>query len=134
MGGTFTNWSALKAVIQNDVADATSEAEGKSYRNSLNNNTDYYSGSSPDRYYRTLQYMNSPRTTGVLGGGDSYHFDIYLDMGFNYDTGTWSTPKIFNAIEYGGGGVLGNIGRWAQTEEDIQKNIDEAFGKRFSRG
>lgn len=133
MAKAFNDLNALKKAMQNEMENAMIETEGYSYRDALNNNSDYYVGSTPEMYERTYQYKNSPRTTGVQGNGDNYNFEIYLDMGFNYETGTWSTPKIFDAIENGGGGTIGNHGQWRRTEEYIQKNINSSFGKRFDK-
>lgn len=130
MGKTFRNFKDLERAIQKEVQAAMSEAESKSYLDALENASTYYSGT-PKQYKRTYAYANSPRTTGVQGSGNHYEFGIYLDQSFDYDTGTWSTPQIFDAIENGGGGTIGNHGRWEQTEEDIKKNVEEAFRKRF---
>lgn len=130
MNKTFTNLNALKKALQNEVREAMVEAEGKSYLDALHNIRDYYSGT-PKQYQRTYQYANSPRTTDVQGGGNEYEFAIYLDTEFDYENGTWSTPQIFDAIENGGGGTIGNHGRWEQTEEDIKENVENALKKRF---
>lgn len=134
MSKTFTSFAALRKELQKEMKSAMSEAESKSYLDALHNASDYYSEGEPVMYERTHQFGNSPRTTDVMGGGDNLSFEIYLDQEYNYDEGNWSTPTIFRAIEDGFGGKYspkGKHGRWKQTEEDIQKNIDNAFGKRF---
>lgn len=50
-------------------------------------------------------------------------------MMFDYDTGTWSTPKVFTVAE--AGGLINPGGFWAKTEADIQKNIDAVFSAHF---
>ena len=141
MAKTFNNWSALKKAIQDEMRKAMEEAEAKSYLDALHNASDYYSegGDELVMYERTGQYGNSPRTTDVQGSGDNLNYEIYLDQSYDYPTLTgskrdWSTPTIFAAIEEGFGGKYapkGKHGRWQQTEEEIEKNVKESFGKRF---
>lgn len=47
---------------------------------------------------------------------------------FMYSSGR-DTQTIYGYAE--SGGLLGNGGFWAKTKEDVKKNIDESFGKRF---
>lgn len=142
MAKTFNNWNALKKAMQEEMRKAMVEAEAKSYLDALHNASDYYSegGDELVMYERTGQYGNSPRTTDVQGSGDNLNYEIYLDQNYEYPTlpgsqRDWSTPTIFAAIEEGFGGKYapkGKHGRWQQTEEDIEKNVKEAFEKRFS--
>lgn len=138
MTKTFNNWDALKKAMQDEMRKAMIEAETKSYLDALHNASDYYSEGNPKVYVRTGQYGNSPRTTDVQGSGDNLNYEIYLDQEFDYyesyvenNGHHWTTPKIFDAIENGYGGTLGNHGRWKQTEMDIEKNIKDSFGKHF---
>lgn len=137
MAKTFNNWNALKKAMQEEMRKAMVEAEARSYLDALHNASDYYSEGNPVEYVRSGRYGNSPRTTDVQGNGDNLNYEIYLDQSFEYPltprgTRDWSTPQIFDAIEEGYGGTLGKHGRWQQTEEDIEKNVKEAFGKRFN--
>lgn len=139
MAKTFNNWNALKKAIQEEMRKAMVEAESKSYLDALNNASDYYSEGNPVMYERTGQYGNSPCTTDVQGSGDNLDYEIYLDQSYEYPNligsqRDWSTATIFDAIEEGFGGKYapkGKHGRWQQTEEDIEKNVKEAFEKRF---
>ena len=129
MAGTFNSWAALKAHLQSEMQSAMDETESLSYLDTLKN-TSNYRQVEPEVYKVTYQLENSAKTTGVLGSGNSLSAQIYLDMGFNYNTGTWSTPKVFSTAE--AGGLINPGGFWEKTEQDIQKNLDSAFGKRFN--
>ena len=129
MAGTFNSWAALKAHLQSEMQSAMDETESLSYLDALKN-TSNYRQVEPEVYKVTYQLENSARTTGVLGSRNSLSAQIYLDMGFNYNTGTWSTPKVFSTAETGG--LINPGGFWEKTEQDIQKNLDSAFGKRFN--
>lgn len=131
MARSFTNSEALLAAIRKEMQDAMNEVESKGYLAAVKNAGEFYSQGHPSSYKRTHSYGNSPKSTGVLGAGDHLEAEIYLDMNFNYTTGSWYTPKVFDAIEFGGGGILGKTGRWQQTEEDVERIINEAFAKRF---
>lgn len=128
MGGVFTSFEALEAAVQRDLKAVVNEAESKTYLDAARNTSEYRQNM-PQVYEVTYQLENSARTTGVYGGGNYYEAKIYLDMGFNYDTGTWSTPKIFNVAEAGG---LINPGHfWQKTEEQAEKNLNVAASKYF---
>lgn len=129
MAGTFNSWAALKAALQNEMRSAMEETESLSYLDALKN-TSNYRQVEPEVYKVTYQLENSAKSTGVSGFGNSLSAQIYLDMGFNYNTGTWSTPKVFSAAE--AGGLINPGGFWEKTEQDIQRNLDSAFGKRFN--
>ena len=128
MGGSFSSWSALESALQTELESAMGQAESLCYLDAVKNTSDYRQVQ-PKVYVVTGQLENSARSTGVSGGGNRYNFDIYDDMAFNNDTGTWSTPKVFSVAEVGG--LINPGGFWEKTEEDIQKNIDAVFGAHF---
>lgn len=128
MGGLFDSWGALEAALQAELESAMNETESLCYLDAVKNTSDYRQVQ-PKVYEVTGQLENSGRSTGVVGGGNSYSFDIYDDMMFDYDTGTWSTPKVFTVAE--AGGLINPGGFWAKTEADIQKNIDAVFSAHF---
>lgn len=121
------SWAALEAEIRRKAEDAMHETEGKSYLDANRNMTAFYSEGSPDRYRRTGQLGNTARTTGVSG----LEATIYLDSQYEYNTGSYTAAKVMSEAEVGGSGILGKGGFWKKTEEDIQENLDSAFGKRF---
>lgn len=124
MGGTFTSWGALKAAIQKECEEALQEAMDKSYTDAKDNVDNFYAA--PEGvYHRTGALRESP-TMSVSG----MHGELSLNTGYAYSPAGRDTNTIYNYAE--SGSLLGNGGFWAKTEEDIQKNIDESFGKRFN--
>lgn len=92
-------------------------------------NVDQFYNSPEGRYKRTGQLAESPEMS-LSGSGDSYHGEISLDTGFRYNPSGRDTQTIYGYAEEGG--LLGTGGFWEQTEQDVEKNINEAFGKRFN--
>ena len=119
----------VKDEILSDVLAAATEWESESYFSARKNLLYFYDTEPPHIYRRTGQLGNSPRTTGLTGGNGNYSADIYLDQGYEYSTGTYSTPKVFDEAEAGGSGIIGNSGFWQKTESDIA----EAEFRIFSR-
>lgn len=124
MGGTFTSWGALKAAIQKECEEALQEAMEKSYTDAKDNVENFYAAPEGD-YHRTGALKESP-TMSVSG----MHGELSLNTGYAYSPAGRDTNTIYNYAE--SGSLLGNGGFWAKTEADVQKNIDESFGKRFN--
>ena len=124
MGGTFTSWGALKAPIQKECEEALQEAMEKSYMDAQNNVENFYAAPEGE-YHRTGALRESP-TMSVSG----MHGELSLNTGYAYSPAGRDTNTIYNYAE--SGSLLGNGGYWAKTEADVQKNIDESFGKRFN--
>lgn len=130
----MSNTGALKALtnqISSAVTDAISEAESKTFLDALSNLSEACAGGDPEVYQRTYQYKNSPRTTGVDQKGNVIEAKVYLDQNYNYDTGTYPTPKVFTEAESGGSGIKLTPGSWTKTENKIPETMASAFGKRF---
>ena len=123
MGGTFTSLGALKAAIQKEVEEALQETMEKSYKDAKDNVNNFYAAPEGD-YHRTGALAESP-TMSVSG----MHGELSLNTGYAYSPAGRDTNTIYNYAE--SGGLIGNGGFWAKTEADVQKNIDESFGKRF---
>ena len=124
MGGTFSSWGALKAAIKKECEEALQEAMEKSYTDAKDNVGNFYAAPEGD-YSRTGTLKESP-TMSVSG----MHGELSLNTGYGYSPAGRDTNTIYNYAE--SGSLLGNGGFWAKTEADIQKNIDESFGKRFN--
>ena len=123
MGGTFSSWAVLKAAIQKECEEALQEAMEKSYKDAKDNINNFYA--SPEgEYHRTGALAESPKMS-VSG----MHGELSLNTGYAYSPAGRDTNTIYNYAE--SGGLIGNGGFWAKTEADVQKNIDESFGKRF---
>lgn len=128
MSKTFDSFNALKKAIQKEVQVAMSEVLTTSFVNA-HSNVDQFYNSPEGRYNRTGQLAESPEMS-LSGGGDSYHGEISLDTGIRYNPSGRDTQTIYGYAE--DGGLLGQGGFWQQTEQDVEKNINEAFGKRFN--
>lgn len=129
MGKTFNSWSALKKELQKEIKSAMEETIDNSFVDAHSNVDQFYS--SPEgRYHRTGQLAESPEMS-LYGSGDYYYGEINLDTGFRYNPSGRDTNTIYNYAE--SGGLLGNGGFWGNTEQDVEKNLDEAFGKRFKK-
>lgn len=128
MSKSFSSWSALKAALQQKVKSAMEDAVDNSFIDA-HMNVDQYYNSTPGRYTRTGQLAESPEAS-LSGNGDNYHGEISLDTGFRYNPSGRDTMTIYDYAE--SGGLRGNGGFWEKTKQDVEKNIQESFGKRFS--
>lgn len=130
---SYTNLNALLNAMRREMRSAMQSIEQRSHMKSLENAYEFYSIDSPDRkYVRTGKYGDAPDSTGVTGGGDYLEAEIYMNpSGHEYTTGTFSAQEVWEAAETHTAGVIGMPGRWAQTESDIEKIVNEEFGKRF---
>lgn len=131
--GNMGAMAGLWRQIQNEMRDAVSEAESKTFLTANQELTASYAGGEPKEYKRTNQMKNSARTTGVVCGGDSVSATVYLDQGYNYNTGTYSTPHVFSEAESGGSGIVLTSGFWQRTEQKAQQYAEQAFAKRFKQ-
>lgn len=123
MGGTFSSWGALKAALKKECEEAMQETMEKSYEDAKGNVNNFYT--MPEgMYHRTGALAESPMmsVSGMSG-------ELSLNTGYTYSPAGRDTATIYNYAE--SGGLIGNSGFWEKTEEDVQKNIDESFGKRF---
>lgn len=131
MGGVFKSWAALKKALQNEMRDCVIETTDNSLKDADNEMQIFEDGGDPVYYERTHNYRNSPDTHGVSGGGNEVISDIYLNDGYTYYTGKFSTPEVFQAAESGSYGIIGTPGTWKRIERDIEENGIESFSKRF---
>lgn len=92
--------------IRREIQSAMNEAESKSFLTAMDEINTSYSSGEPKVYERTGQMKNSVRTTGVMSSGNEVVAKIYLDQQYNYNTGTYSTPKVFSEAESGGSGIV----------------------------
>lgn len=129
--GNMGAMAGLWRQIQNEMRDAVSEAESKTFLTANQELTASYAGGNPKEYERTNQLKNSTRTTGVIDSGDSVSAIVYLDQGYSYNTGTYSTPHVFSEAESGGSGIVLTSGFWQRTEQKAQQYAEQAFAKRF---
>lgn len=129
--GNMGAMAGLWRQIQNEMRNAVSEAESKTFLTANQELNASYNTETPKIYERTNQLKNSVRTTGVIGGGNEVSATIYLDQGYDYNTGTYSTPHVFTEAEAGGSGIVLTPGFWKRTESKIPIYLSNAFSKRF---
>lgn len=128
MSKTFNSWSALKSALQKEVAFAMEEAATKSFMDVHKNVDAFYLAGGGGTYQRTGQLAESPEVR-LSGGGDNYNMELGLDTEFRYNPSGRDTATIYTFAEENG--LRGKGAFWAKTKEDVKKNIDESFGKRF---
>lgn len=127
MTKTFSNWGSLKSYLRKEMKVAMIETIDKSF-NELNENVGYFYNTPEGAYHRTGVLLKSPEYE-ISGGGDSVNGELRLDTGHTYDPSGRDTQTIYGYAE--AGGLLGNGGFWEKSKENIEKNIQEAFGKHF---
>ena len=130
MGGSFISWNALKSALQKEMYAALDEATENSFEN-LKENVSHFYDAPEGRYKRTGQLMASPQLDGINHNGDSAISQISINTGTQYDPAGRDTETIYGYAE--AGGLLGKGGFWKETEEDIQRNLDNEFGARFDK-
>lgn len=129
-----TSWADFEAKLQKEMRCAMEEATNDAYLKACENAVDFYTQGNPVQYNRLGIYGDAPDTDGVEGSGTHLSSRIYMNpSGHGYSTGTFSAQEVWEAAETHTAGVLGKPGRWAQTEQDAEKALDDAFRKRFTR-
>lgn len=93
-------------------------------------NVDHFYDSPEGVYKRTGQLAESVEQE-FKSGTNSASGSISLDTSYRYNPSGRDTKTIYGYAE--SGGLLGNGGFWEQTKEDVKKNIDKSYGKRFSK-
>lgn len=120
---------SLRQAIRKEMYVATKEAIEKSFEDLQLNTKNFYS-IPEDRYHRTKQLMNSPRLKEINFNGDTATGEIEIDTNSPYyDPAGRSVQEIY---EYAEADELIGAGEfWQRTEENIDRNIEDSFGKRF---
>lgn len=132
MAKTFTDVSSLLAAVNKEMMQAMNEIDKNGLKIAKKNAKDFYSQGKPKVYDRTGTYGDAPNSTGVQGGGNHLSTEIYMEeSGHGYRSGSFSAREVWEAAENHTSGVLGKPGRWAQTEEEVEKLVNEIFAKHF---
>ena len=121
-------WGSIEAQMRVALVNTVTQATEKSFED-LQDNVDRFYNSPEGFYQRTGQLQASPQNDGVSSSGDSSVGQISINTGTQYDPAGRDTETIYGYAE--DGGLLGQGGFWADTEENIQKNLDEAAGRNF---
>lgn len=120
--------SALKAALQKEMYAATQEATEKSFQD-LQTNVQLFYDSTEGRYQRTGQLRASPQLDGIDFNGDNAVGQLSISTSTQYFPSGRDTETIYGYAE--ADGLIGNGEFWQRTEEDIEKNIADSFGKKF---
>lgn len=138
MAKSYSDFASLQKAIQKEMHNAFEEAVDKSFDDLQKNVEHFYDapgnpkpGNPPPGYDRTGQLKASPQLDGIDMYGNDAVAQLSINTGTQYDPAGRDTETIYGYAEEGG--LRGNGGFWKQTEIDIENNIDESFGKRFSR-
>lgn len=130
--GNMGAMAGLWRQIQNEMRDAVSEAESKTFAAAtVELYKSYADSGKPKEYDRQEYLLHSPRKTGVIGGGNEISATVYLNDGYSYSTGTYSANKVMHEAENGGSGIILKPGFWQRTESKIPIYLSNAFSKRF---
>ena len=120
---------SLLQAIRKEMYAATQEATEQSFQD-LQDNVRLFYSVPEGKYHRTKQLMNSPRLKEINFDGDTATGKIEIDTNSpHYDPAGRSVQEIYGYAE--SDGLIGNGGFWQKTKEDIEKNIEDSFGKRF---
>lgn len=138
MAKSYSDFASLQKAIQKEMHNAFEVAVDKSFDDLQKNVEHFYDapgnpkpGNPPPGYDRTGQLKASPQLDGIDMYGNDAVAQLSINTGTQYDPAGRDTETIYGYAEEGG--LRGNGGFWKQTEIDIENNINESFGKRFSR-
>lgn len=134
----FTSWSALEKAAKKKMQEAMKATVEESYKDAKVNVAAFYTlpgnptsvANPPPGYDRTGRLGKSPEKEISLGG-NSVSGEVRLNTDYTYKPSGRDTTTIYNYAE--NGGLLGLGGFWEETKQDVEKNIDKEFGKRFSK-
>lgn len=129
---TYNSFQSLENALKASMKQAMSSIEQKAHMAAMENAEKFYSVPGGNYYIRTGTYGDAPDSTGVTGNGTHLEATIYMNPdGHGYRTGTFSAQEVWEAVETHSHGVLGLPNRWAETEQEIEKIIQDEFSKIF---
>lgn len=134
----FTSWSALEKAARNKMRESMQSVIKKSYKDAKVNVAAFYTlpgnptsiANPPPGYDRTGRLGESVEME-YSSHENSAKGEIRLDTDYTYKPSGRDTTTIYNYAEHGG--LLGLGGFWEETKQDVKKNINEEFGKRFNK-
>lgn len=134
----FTSWGAIEKAAIRKMQDAMKATVEESFQDAKVNVAAFYAlpgnptsiANPPPGYDRTGRLGKSPEREFSFGNS-SASGEIKLNTDYTYKPSGRDTTTIYNYAEQGGLRGLG--GFWEETKQDVKKNIDKEFGKRFSK-
>ena len=128
MSKVCNSWAELEMALQQAMYDAIDEATQNSYED-LKENVEHFYDSPEGKYHRTGQLKDSTQLDTITHAGNTAVSQISINTGTQYDPAGRDTHTIYEYAE--DGGLIGNGGFWEKTEQDVEKNVADSFGKRF---
>ena len=129
---SFNSFGALKLALQREMRQALQETANKAYDDTLVWNRRFYSGGEPKKYVRTGMFGDAAQIKPIQGSGDYISVDVGRDGDYGYDTGMHPSGwTVFSWAEEGSHGLVGLTGTWADTETEIQSDMDSIFSSYF---
>lgn len=126
---TFKSWKELERYVNKLNGEAMQEVVDESFKDAHENVDHFYD--SPEGVYKRTGQLAESIEQEFKSGTNSASGEIRLDTSYTYNPSGRDTKTIYGYAE--SGGLLGNGGFWEQTKEDVKKNIDKSYGKRFSK-
>lgn len=128
----YSSWEAVKLAIQQKMRKAMDETKEKSYFDMFKETDVFYDGGEPDVYVRTWKFGDAPDFTDTVDSGNYIYYELFMNGFYNYDTGSFPSGfEVFQWAEEGSHGIVGTPNTWERIEEDVQRNMDKAFGRYF---
>lgn len=133
MSHTCRSMAELQAALEAELRSAMEEAEAKAVHDVTEGNTKFYDSPKPKIYQRTGQLQRALWDPGITGSGLSLQMEIGRDGRYEYATGSHPSGwTVFSWAEVGAAGLVGQTGTWAETEENIKKDVDNVFRSHFN--
>jgi len=126
---TFKSWKELERYVNKLNGEAMQEVVDESFKDAHENVDHFYD--SPEGVYKRTGQLAESIEQEFKSGTNSASGTISLDTSYRYNPSGRDTKTIYGYAE--SGGLLGNGGFWEQTKEDVSKNINKSYGKRFSK-
>lgn len=126
---TFKSWKELERYVNKLNGEAMQEVVDESFKDAHENVDHFYD--SPEGVYKRTGQLAESIEQEFKSGTNSASGEISLDTSYIYNPSGRDTKTIYGYAE--SGGLLGNGGFWEQTKEDVSKNINKSYGKRFSK-
>ena len=129
---TFTSWGALEKALQDEMRNALQETADAAEMDVMFNNQNYYAGGTPKEYVRTGNFGASAIQYPMQGGGNSLSVEVGR-RDYSYLTGSKPDSKtVYAWAEVGAARLVGTPGTWADTEVDIEEDMNSIFSSHFS--
>ena len=138
---TATSFAELENQFKSRMKSAMQVTQSKILNVMYEEVGSFYTRGNPTLYVRTGNLANSPRVSGISGGGNQLSFEAYLDPGWYLvpnpaftDRGFASkfTPsEVLGAAEVGQAHILGKGGFWSRSLKRMKQELISTFSLYF---